>query len=208
MFFSKDGRESTRQFFTDHDAGFPDTTPEDALAFVESILRTGVLDPYRYTMASKLGTSTFVDQTRMKAMVGELIAAKILHDAGYNITPEIEVTTGHSLDYRADRNDEGYLVEVTRPTRPGRRRAHSPVQAVRETAQTKTAGQLSEHGGGVVLFVDCSSFHDDEWAQVRGEKPGVRHKPAVIFRTRPDGHIEGYRKGRVPLDLDGVIEWV
>ena len=59
--------------------------------------------------------------------------------------------------------------------------------------------------GGVVLFVDCSSFRDDEWAALADERPGVRHKPAVVFRMRPDGRVEGYQKGSVPLDLDGLI---
>ena len=39
-------------------------------------------------------------------------------------------------------------------------------------------------------------------------RPEVRHRPAVVFRARPTGHVEGYRKGRVPLDLDDAIEWV
>jgi hypothetical protein len=207
VFFSKDGAESTREFFRDHAAGFPDAAPEDALAFVESLLRTGVLDDHRYEMAAKLGTSEFVDRTRMQAMVGELIVAGILHDAGYGVTPEVEVTTGHSLDFRADDEGEGVLVEVTRPTRPGERAAATPVQAVRETADTKASGQLRKHGGGAVLFVDCSSFRDDEWAQVRGERPGVHHRPAAVFRARPDGRVEGYRKGSVPLSLDAAIEW-
>jgi hypothetical protein len=208
VFFSKDGAESTRAFFRDHAAGFPDASPQDALAFYESLLRTGVLDDHRYEMAAKLGTSEHVDPTRMQATTGELVVAGILDDAGYDVTPEIEVTTGHSLDYRADRDGRGVLVEVTRPTPPTRRAAGTPVRAVTETAETKAGGQLSEHGGGAVLFVDCSSFRDDEWAQVRGERPAVHHRPAVVFRARPDGRVEGYSKGSVPLALDGAVEWV
>lgn len=208
VFFSKDGAESSRAFFRDHAAGFPDADPEAALSFYESLLRTGVLDDHRYVMAAKLGTSEFVDTTRMQAMMGELDVAGVLDDAGYDVVPEIEVTTGHSLDFRADDDGEGVLVEVTRPTPPTERAAGSAVQAVRETAETKASGQLSRHGGGAVLFVDCTSFRDDEWARVRGERPGVHHRPAVVFRARPDGHVEGYSKGAVPLDLDAAVEWV
>jgi hypothetical protein len=201
VFLSKDGRETTREFFRDHAAGFPDATAEEGLDFYESFLETGVLDPYRETMAAKLGTSERVDLTRMSATMGEFDAAKLLSAAGYELTPEIEVSTGHSLDFRADRDGRGTLVEVTRPLPPRRRSASSPVTAVRETAGTKTDGQLSAHAGGVVLFVDCTSFPDDDWARVLGERPSVRHKPAVIFRYRPDGRVEGYGKGSVPLSL-------
>lgn len=206
VFLSKDGRETTRRFFDEHNAGFPDTTRDEALDFYESFFRTGVLDEYREIMAGKLGTSEYMDLTRMMAAMGEFNAAKVLSDAGYEITPEIEVTTGHSLDYRAQRDDENYLVEVTRPLPPNRRSADSPIAAVRDTAETKTNGQLQAHGGGVTLFVDCSSFPDDDWRAVYGECPPVRHKPAVVFRARPSGHIEGYSKGNVPLDLSGGLD--
>ncbi|MDX1747783.1 MAG: DUF5784 family protein, partial [Halobacteriales archaeon] len=98
--------------------------------------------------------------------------------------------------------------EVTRPRPPSRRSANTAVAAVRETAQTKTTGQLKRHGGGATLFVDCSSFTDEDWAQVRGEQPDVRHRPAVVFRARPTGRIEAYAKGSVPLDLDDAVTWV
>lgn len=212
VLFSKDGRETSREFFREHAAGFPDATHEEALSFYDSLLRSGTLDDHRYLMASKLGTSEVLDLGRMRSAMSEFHAAKILADAGYDVTPEIEVTTGHSLDFRADHpgrpGAERPLVEVTRPVAPNRRSAGTPVAAVRETAQTKTTGQLQEHGGGAVLFVDCSSFRDDDWNAVRGEQPDVRHKPAVVFRVRPNGRIEGYRKGSVPLDLDDAIEWV
>ena len=208
VFFSKDGAESTRAFFRDHAAGFPDADPEAALAGLEALLSTGVLDDHRYTMAAKLGTSPTVDVTRMAALLGEFLVAGLLADADYAATPEIEVTTGHSLDFRAERDGDAHLVEVTRPTPPRDRAAGTAVQAVRETAGTKTDGQLSEHGGGVVLFVDCSSFRDDEWAAVRGERPAVGHKPAVVFRARPGGRREAYAVGTLPLELDGAVAWV
>ncbi|KTG07902.1 hypothetical protein AUR64_01310 [Haloprofundus marisrubri] len=208
VFLSKDGRHTTRQFFDEHAAGFPDATRDEALSFYEEFLSTGVLDEYRELMAGKLGTSKQLDLVRMSASMGEFNAAALLTEAGYDITPEIEVTTGHSLDYRAERNGDGTLVEVTRPLPTDRRSAGTPVAAVRDTAETKTSGQLERHGGGVTLFVDCSSFPDDDWASVRGEKPDVRHRPAVVFRTRPSGRVEAYRKGSVPLDLDGAVEWV
>jgi hypothetical protein len=65
---------------------------------------------------------------------------------------------------------------------------------------------LREHDG-TVLFVDCSSFPDDEWRAIVGERPGVRHRPAVVFRARPEGVIEGYAVGSVPLSLP-AIEWL
>ena len=202
VFLSKDGRETTRRFFDEHAAGFPDATREDALSFFEEFLGTGVLDDYREVMAGKLGTSERLDLTRMTAAMGEFNAARILSEAGYEVTPEIAVTTGHSLDFRADGGDDGTLVEVTRPLPPTKRAADTAVAAVRETAKTKTDGQLEAHGGGVVLFVDCSSFADDEWRRIRAERPDVRHRPAVVFRVRPSGRVEWYEKGTVPLDLN------
>jgi hypothetical protein len=207
VFLSKDGRWTTREFFDDHAAGFPDTDRDDALAFYERFLSTGVLDGYRETMAGKLGTSERLDLTRMTATMGEFHAAKLLVDAGYEPRPEIEVTTGHSIDFQA-RTDEGEqpLVEVTRPLPPNRRSAGTPGAAVRDTARTKTDGQLSAHAGGVVLFVDCSSFPDDDWLAVDREQPSVGHRPAVVYRTRPDGRTAGYTKGSVPLELESVLD--
>ncbi|KZN25229.1 hypothetical protein A4G99_01545 [Haladaptatus sp. R4] len=210
VFFSKDGRETSRAFFRKYAAGFPDATRDQALSFYERFLSTGALDDYRYTMASKLGTSEYFDENRMSSTMSEFTVAKILTDAEYAVEPEIEVTTGHSLDFRADPADgnQSTLVEVTRPRPPTRRAADTPVAAVRETAETKTNGQLSEHGGGAVLFVDCTGFRDDEWAAVVGEQPGVRHRPAVVFRARPSGQIEAYEKGSVPLSLNRALDWV
>ena len=210
VFCSKDGSETTRAFFRDHAAGFPDASQEAGTGYVEEILHPGILDDYRETMAGKLGTSASMDVVRMSATIAEFTAAKILTDAGYAITPEIEVTTGHSLDYRAENPATGQanLVEVTRPQPVSGRAASNPVAAVRDTAQTKTSGQLEAHAGGVTLFVDCSSFPEDDWAAVRDERPDVRHKPAVVFRARPNGRIEGYRKGSVPLELADVVSFV
>ena len=204
VFCSKDGRETTRRFFEEHAAGFPDATPDEALAFYESFLSTGALDRYRELMAGKLGTSQTLDLVRMSAAMGEFNVAKLLHEAGYTLVPEAEVTTGHSLDFRVERDGHVVLAEVTRPLPPDRRVANTPVAAVRDTAQTKTSGQLEAHAGGATLFVDCSSFPDDDWRAVLGEQPDVRHRPAVVFRVRPDGRVEGYTKGSVPLDLPGL----
>ncbi len=203
ILFSKDGRESSRAFFADHATGFPDATRDDALAFYERFLSTGVFDDYRYTMATKLGTSEHIDHTRMNAAMGEFNAAKILLDAGYTPIPEIEMDSGYALDFSAERKHESALVEVTRPGRPTNRAADTPSAAVRQTALAKTDGQLAAHPD-TTLFVDCSSFRDDEWAAVRGERPDVGYRPSVIFRVRPDGSTEGYCKGRVPLDLVGA----
>jgi hypothetical protein len=208
VFASKDGRETTRAFFRDHAAGFPDADWEESLAFYESFLATGALDEFRELMAGKLGTSEYLDLGRMSAAMAEFNVARVLHEAGYDLQPEAEVRTGHSLDFRVERGDTVVLVEVTRPLPPSRRSANSPVAAVRDTAETKTNGQLEAHGGGAVLFVDCSSFPDDDWRAVRGEQPDVRHRPAVVLRTRPNGRVEGYTKGNVPLDLGPAFERV
>jgi len=207
VFMSKDGRESTRAFFREHAAGFPNIDWQTATKFVDELLASGVMDEYRYLMAGKLGTSKQVDHARMDAAMGEFIAAKILADAGYEITPEIEVTTGHSLDFRASNGNDSALVEVTRPVNPNKRSAGSAVAAVRDTASTKTSGQLSAHGGGAILFVDCSSFDDQQWQAVIEQKPAVGHRPAVVYRVRPTGETSAYREGTVPLDLAGGLSF-
>ena len=97
---------------------------------------------------------------------------------------------------------------MTRPRPPARRSgADHPVAAVEETGGAKRSDQLAKHPDSA-LFIDCTSFPDDEWAAVRGEKPGVGHQPTVVFRARPNGHVEGYRHGGLPFDLGGAIEWV
>lgn len=200
---SKDGRETTRRFLREHAAGFPDAERADALAFYDSFLSTGVLEPYRETMAGKLGTSNQFDLTRMRAAMGEFTVAKLLFEAGLDPVPEIDVDTGHAIDFRTA---GGRLVEVTRPQSPRRRSVDIlPVTAVSESAKTKTNGQLDDHQSAV-LFVDCSNFVDDEWAPVRGEQPVLAHQPAVVFRARPSGGIEGYTVGDVPFDLSGVMD--
>lgn len=203
VFFSKDGRETTRRFFAECAAGFPDATREEGLEFYDRALRTGVLDDHRYTMAAKLGTSESLEPHRMSATMSEFTVAKLLDDAGYHPEPEIELDSGYALDFEVG----DVLVEVTRPQAPGRRRAGTPAAALRETASAKTDGQLDAHDRAL-LFVDCSSFRDDEWNAVKAEHPDVGHEPAVVFRARPDGHVEGYSQGRLPLALDPAIEWV
>ncbi len=201
---SKDGRETSRRFFRDHAAGFPDTTFENALSFYDQFLATGALDPYRHEMAGKLGTSTQLDPTRMAAAMSEFTVAKLLTDSGYDIEPEIEVTTGHSIDFKARTKGTGHLVEVTRPGRPTDRRADTAVAAIKDTVDTKLGGQLEAHGGGVTLLVDCSSFTDAEWQRVRDAAADVGHRPAIVFRARPDGSIEGYTRGNAPISIAGI----
>lgn len=203
VFFSKDGRETTRTFFREHAAGFPDATREDGLSFYEEFLSSGVLDDYRYTMATKLGTSEQLDLVRMRATMAELNAAKILTDAGYGFTPEVELDSGYALDYRID--DTGLLVEVTRPEPPTRRRAGTPASALRETVSGKTGTQLDAHPGAV-LFVDCTSFRDDEWFAVRDAEPSVGYTPAVVYRMRPDGSVSGYILGNPGLSLSDSLD--
>jgi len=202
VFLSKDGRETTRAFFREHAAGFPAATAEAALDYYESFLATGVLDDDREIMAAKLGTSEHLDLTRMAATMGEFNAARLLSGAGYTVDPEVEVTTGHTLDFEARRDGETALVEVTRPLAPADRSAGTPAAAVRDTAATKTDGQLAAHGGGVTLAVDCSSFPESAWRAVRERRPAVGHRPAVVYRAWPDGRVEGYAVGRVDLAFD------
>lgn len=222
VLMSKDGRETAREFLRTG-AGFPDgeAEPRAALSFYDDLVSSGVFDGHRYTMASKLGTSEAHDAVRMEAAMGEYNAAKILHDAGYGVEPEVGMETGHSLDFRAVRDEEdddrpGTIVEVTRPMPTGRRKASTPEQAVRETAAKKTesGAQLRENDG--VLFVDCSSFDDAAWNRIVKEKPGANHEPAVFYRTRPDGRggrgtgteTEAYLKGGTRLRLSGAVDWV
>ena len=205
VLLSKDGRHTSREFLKEHAAGFPDADADEALSYYEELLDRGVLDD-RYEMAGKLGTSEQLNLDRMRSAMSEFTVARLLDDAGHEVTPEIEVATGHSIDFRADSNGSGQLVEVTRPRPPSRRSASSPITSIRETAQTKTSGQLKVHDGGVTMFVDCSSFSDADWGTIRGERPDVRHRPAVVFRARPDGQFEGYTKGSVPLELPDGIE--
>lgn len=202
VFFSKDGRNTTRRFFAEDAAGFPDASPEAGLAFYESLLSTGVLDEHRYTMASKLGTSPGYDLTRMRATMSEFTVAKLLVEAGIEFVPEVEQASGHALDFAVgDR-----LLEVTRPEPPARRsHADHPVAAVKETGSAKRSAQLAAHPNAV-LFVDCTSFSDAEWSAVIGEKPTVGHEPTVVFRARPDGRVEGYLHGTLPFDLGDAID--
>jgi hypothetical protein len=204
VFFSKDGRNTTRTFFADDAAGFPDAAREEGLSFYESLLATGTLDEHRYTMASKLGTSPGYDLTRMRATMSEFTVAKLLADAGLEFVPEVEQDSGHALDFAVgDR-----LLEVTRPEPPARRsHADHPVAAVKETGGAKRSDQLAKHPDAV-LFVDCTSFTDAEWSAVRGERPRVGHEPTVVFRARPDGRVEGHLHGQLPFDLEGSLELV
>lgn len=205
---SKDGQETSRAFFRDHAAGFPDADRDTALAYYDDFLAGGSLDAYRHDMAGKLGTSDALNVTRMAATMSEFTVGRLLVEAGYTIQPEIPVATGHSIDYKASRNGDAWLVEVTRPGSPANRQASTASVAVQETVATKTDGQLDAHGGGVTLFVDCSSFDQDAWARLRDEQPTLEHLPVVVFRARPTGSYVGYRQGSVPLELDTVIEWV
>ncbi len=205
VFHSKDGQESTRAFFRDHAAGFPDAGRDAALDFYEEILHTGVLDQYRETMAGKVGTSTDVDLVRMSAAMSEFTAAKLLDVSGHAFVPEIELNSGYTLDFRV--SDADVLVEVTRPRPPTRRTIDTPIGALKQTAEAKTDDQLDAHHEAVLL-VDCSSFRDDQWNAVKGEQPRLAHTPTVVFRARPTGSIEGYAVGDLPIDLDHSLAWV
>ncbi|MFB6310590.1 MAG: DUF5784 family protein [Salinirussus sp.] len=198
---SKDGAESTRRFFREEAAGFPDASREEGLTFYDDFLKTGALDEFRYEMAAKLGTSEAPDGVRMRATMAEFNAAKLLIDAGYEVVPEPAVADGHYLDFRVPTAD--VLVEVTRPEPPTRRRAGTPAAAIRETVDGKTGTQLRA-APNALLLVDCTSFRDDEWQAILDGKPAVGHEPVVIYRYRPDGQLEGYALGNVPLELGFV----
>ncbi len=204
VFLSKDGRETSKRFFGEHGGGFPRADGEEGVAFYEEVLSSGVLDEYRHVMAGKLGTSKTLNLTRMTAAMAEFNTAYLLTASGYEIEPEAAVSTGHSIDFRATGPEGTYLIEVTRPAPPHRRNVNSAVDALRRTAATKVNGQLDAHGGGVLLFVDCSSFTDQDWADLLDAKPDVGHKPAMVYRLRPDGNAEGYTKGSLPIDLSAV----
>ena len=204
---SKDGRESTRAFFRDHAAGFRGADRANALRFYDEFLASGVLDDYRHVMAGKLGTSEQVDARRMAATMSEFTVALLLTEVGCSIEPEAAVSTGHAIEYRANDGQHTWLVEVTRPSPPATREADDPAQAVIDTVATKTDGQLDAHGGGVTLFVDCSSFTPDGWNRITELQPDVGHRPALVFRVRPDRVVEGYRKGSVPIEMDNTIRW-
>ena len=204
VFLSKDGRETSRTFFREHAAGFPGVGKEAALDFYEEFLRTGTLDDYRHRMAGKLGTSKNLNLTRMTAAMGEFNTAYLLTEAGYDIEPEAPVSTGHSIDFKATDSSVSHLVEVTRPAPPGRRHADSPIAALRRTAATKTNGQLDAHGGGITLFVDCSSFAEGDWDRILAERPEVGHKPALVYRLQPDGTATGYTTGSFPLSIGDI----
>lgn len=209
VLMSKDGRETAREFLRTG-AGFPDTDADVALDFYDDLVSSDVFDGHRYTMASKLGTSEGHDRVRMEATMGEYNAAKILHDAGYDVEPEIGMDSGHSLDFLAKSNGTDAIVEVTRPTPTGRRKASTPEEAVRETAEKKSeaGGQLGENDG--VLFVDCSSFDDRAWQRVVNRKPDTGHEPAVVYRTRlgETPVTEAYLRGQTRLRLSDAVAWV
>jgi hypothetical protein len=207
VLFSKDGRDTTRAFFDRDAAGFPDATREQGLGFYERFLNTGVLDDHRYTMASKLGTSERDEFGRMRATMGEFDAAKLLHDAGHAFVPEAERDSGHALDFAVHTGDGERLVEVTRPRPPRNRPAGTPVSALARTVESKTQDQLAIHSDALLL-VDCTSFRDDEWNAVAGERPDLPYAPTVVFRYRPDGRGQGYRYGDVTLDLGDAVEWL
>ena len=223
VLMSKDGRETAREFLRTG-AGFPNSHSNShsnsnsdagvdadvALSFYDGLVSSGVFEGHRYTMASKLGTSEGHDRVRMEATMGEYNAARILHDAGYDVEPEIGMESGHSLDFRAKRNGTDAIVEVTRPTPTGRRKASTPEEAVRETAEKKSeaGGQLRENDG--VLFVDCSSFDDGAWQRIVNRKPVTGHEPAVVYRTRPGEKpiTEAYLRGHTQLRLSDAVVWV
>lgn len=204
VFFSKDGRNTTRRFFAEDAAGFPDASREAGLGFYESLFTTGTLDDHRYTMASKLGTSPGYDLTRMRATMSEFTVARILAEAGLGFVPEVEQASGHALDFAV--GDQ--LIEVTRPEPPARRsHADHPVAAVKETGGAKRSDQLAKHPNAA-LCIDCTSFTDAEWSAVKGERPAVGHRPTLVFRARPNGHVEGYLHGVLPFDLGDAVEFV
>jgi len=206
VLMSKDGAETARDFLRTG-AGLPGVDADRALSFYEGIVSSGVFEGVRYTMASKLGTSQGSDRVRMEAAMAEFNAAAVLHDAGYAVEPEVEMETGHSLDFRAVGDGDEFIVEVTRPTPTDRRKAGTPERAVSETAAKKTEEGAQLRGNDAVLLVDCSSFDDGAWSRIVDEKPDAGHEPAVFYRTRPGG-VEALLKGETRLRLTDGVDWV
>jgi hypothetical protein len=202
VLFSKDGRDTTRDFFRNHAAGFPGASQAEGLQFYESALSTGVLDPHRYTMATKLGTSEQLDLVRMRASMAELNTAKLLTDAGYEFVPEVELDSGYALDFRVEEPDQ--LVEVTRPEPPSRRRAGSPGAALKDTVGGKTNTQLDAHDKAL-LFVDCTSFTDSDWDRIYSDQARVGYTPAIVYKMWADGSVAAYTLGDPPLDVGNAI---
>jgi hypothetical protein len=83
--------------------GFPDASREAAIEFYETVFASGNHGEFRYTMASKLGTSKQLDHTRMAATMAEFNVDWLLVESGYDTTPEIDVTTGHAMACRAEK---------------------------------------------------------------------------------------------------------
>lgn len=202
---SKDGRASTRAFFRDHAAGFPTSDRDSALAYLNSFLDTGILDPWRFMMAGKLGTSESLAVHRMAAVISEFVVAELLVSSGYDIEPEAAVSTGHSIDFKATGSGPGGLVEVTRPRPVRDRAATDPVGAVRDTVERKSDGQLDAHGGGVTLLVDCSSFEQSAWDRLRNAPPDIPHSPAALIRTEPSSGTEAIGTDGIPFTLDAAV---
>ncbi|MDY7080997.1 MAG: DUF5784 family protein [Halobacteria archaeon] len=195
VLMSKDGRETAREFLL-NGAGFPDTDSDEALAFYDGLIQSGVFDGYRYTMASKLGTRERHSELHMAAAMAEFNAAKILHDSGYDIVPEVSIDGGYSLDFAVEGEDR--FVEVTRPERKSK-----PVKAVKEATKRKSNGQLNDTEA--LLFVDCSNFDRREWGRIASERPNAHHEPTVFYWMRP-GNVEAFAVGKPELDL--MVQWV
>lgn len=202
VLMAKDGRDVLRRFFREYQAGYPESDFETALSFFDSFLKSGVMEPYRETMAGKLGTSDVLDHGRMAAAMGEFVVAAVLDRAGYDFEPEVAVDSGHALDFRV----EDTLIEVTRPQPPGERSGvHGPVEALQESVDAKSRDQLAAHPG-TLLIVDCSSFVATEWEHIESTTPTLPYSPTVVLWTRPDGTVAGYEQGSAPLDLASVYE--
>ncbi len=176
-------------------------------ALFEDFLSTGVLDEYRHVMAGKLGTSDHVDRVRMSAAMGEFVAAKILTDAGYDVVPEIEVTTGHSLDFRARNGDTNVLVEVTRPQPPKtvRRRAPSPQSA------TPPRRKSTANSPNTAAARSCSSTAR-RFATTPGTPSAPNNRTSVTARSGlprpPERSRRRVPKGAVPLELADALEFL
>jgi len=144
----------------------------------------------------------------MSAAMAEFIAAKLLTDASYDVVPEIEVTTGHSLDFRAESDETNVLVEVTRPPaapepRRGRSRGRRPRH--RRDQDKRPAGRTRRRRDPLRRLLELPGRR-----LVRRPGRTTRRSPSTRSRLpRPaERPRRGLPEGVVPLELNDAIEFL
>jgi len=149
VLLSKDGRHTSREFLREYAAGFPDTDPEDGLAYYEELLASDALDD-RHVMAGKLGTSEHLNLGRMRSAMSEFTVAKLLHEQGVR-----RDSRNRSLD--------GPLHRL-----PGRRERH------RDTRRGDPAATARDAGGVLRRHVHPRDGRDEDERPVGRPRRGCR----------------------------------